>query len=92
MTARNNHNDVLLEDINSKFDAILEAVGSMKDQVKKIPSIEEKVINLENEMHAVRLATTDTNIDVKDIKTHVRKIDKQLDELEERLVVVESAH
>lgn len=87
----NNHNDILIEDFNSKFDAIMEAVGAMKDDVKKISGIEEKVDNLERDMGTLRVATAETNRDVKEIKAHVQKMDKQLDELEERLVAVESA-
>lgn len=85
-----NYTDVLLEDINSKFDAVLEAVGGMQDSVKKIPGLVQKIEKLEDDMSAVRLATTATNRDVKEIKLHVRKIDKQLDEIEERMTVLES--
>lgn len=90
MADKKDHTDVLLEDMNSKFDFIVETVGSMQKDVKKIPEIAGKIEKLEQEVMAVKLATTATNRDVKQIKTHVEKIDKQLDEIEERLISVEA--
>ena len=42
MVSEKDYTDVLLEDINSKFDAVLDAVGGMQGNVKKIPGIVEK--------------------------------------------------
>lgn len=89
--ADKNYNDILLEDINSKFDAILEAAVAMQDNVKRIPDIDERVKNLEDEVRAVRLATSETNADVKDVKALIQKVNDQLNEFESRLSAVESA-
>ena len=91
MTNKNDYSDILIEGFNSKFDAILEAVGSMKHDVKRIPGIEEKVDGLRREMRTVKLATTDTNRDMKDVKAHIEKVDNQLIELEKRVAAIESA-
>ncbi|HET9721929.1 MAG TPA: hypothetical protein VFP32_02770 [Candidatus Saccharimonadales bacterium] len=85
-----NYTDVLLEDINGKFNAILEAVGGMQDHVKRIPDIDERVQNLENEMKTVRQATTKTNADLKAIATHIKEVNGQIEDIETRLSVVES--
>ena len=91
MVSEKDYTDVLLEDINSKFDAVLDAVGGMQGNVKKIPGIVEKAERLEDDMATVKLVTKETNHDVKNIKVRVEKIDKQIDELEEKMIVLEAA-
>ena len=86
MAGKKNYTDVLLEDINSKFDAVLEAVGSMQDSVTKIPDMAERLINVEEDMSTLKSATKATNQDIQQlgqdvgtVKIRVEKIDKQLD-------------
>lgn len=81
MGSKNDHTDVLLEDINGKFDAILEAVGTMQDQVKKIPKMAERLEKLESDMNMVKLATMGTSGDLKLIKIRTEKLENILDDV-----------
>lgn len=64
-------NGVLLEQIIHQNEAILEIVGDMQKNVAKIPVIEEKIDKLEKNMQTVKLAVTDTNKDVQNLKRRV---------------------
>lgn len=89
----NHHNDILLEDFNSKFDAIMEAVGGMQDSVKKIPKMAERLEKLESDMVAVRLATVGIGSDTKLIKIRTEKLENLQDEvnnLQKRVKVLET--
>lgn len=90
----NNHTDVLLEDINAKFEAILEIVGSMQDKVAKIPKMSERIEKLEHDMSFVRLASTETLQDMQMIKIRSEKLhqlDEQVEDLGQRVKTLESA-
>lgn len=93
MTDRN-YSDVLLEDINSKFNAILEAVGAMQDQVRKIPKMSERLEKIESDMRLVKLATKVTSDDASLIKVRTEKLEGILDDitdLQHRVKTLESA-
>lgn len=93
MPKSNNHTDVLLEDINSKFDAVLEIVSSMQDKVAKIPKMSERLEKLESDMAFVRLATGETLEDMQMIKIRTEKLEAiqdQVTDVKKRLKVLES--
>jgi hypothetical protein len=68
--------DILLEDINCKFDAVLEAVGGIRQEMKDLAKLSDL-----DELKA----------DVKTIKTVVTSQSHQLDNHENRINVLESA-
>lgn len=87
------YTDILLEDINGKFDAILEAVGSMQDQVKKIPKMSERLEKIESDLVAVKLDASLTRSDTKLIKIRSEKLENIQDELmdlDKRVKVLEA--
>jgi len=81
MTNKSNYTDVLLEDINSKFDAVLEAVSGMQDSVKKIPKMSERIEKLESDMTMVKLVTQATGSDAKLIKIRTEKLESILEDV-----------
>ena len=59
----------------AKFDMILEVVGQMQDDVKRIPKMAEDIEKLEHDMSIVRLATTSTQSDTELIKIRTEKLE-----------------
>ncbi len=92
--ADKNYSEVLLEDMNSKFELILEAVGSMQDQVKKIPKMAERIEKIEHDINTIKLDTMMTNNDTKIIKIRTEKLENLYDEvtsLQKRVKALESS-
>lgn len=54
-----NYSDILLEDIQSKFDAIIEGQAAMAYVPAKLESIDDRLISIESEVKAIRMAVTD---------------------------------
>jgi phage-related tail protein len=91
--AEKNYSDVLIEDMNSKFDAIMEAVSAMQDNVKKIPKMAERLEKLESDMSIVKLTTRVTSDDTKLIKIRTEKLEniqEELLDLQKRVKALES--
>ncbi|MDO8591430.1 MAG: hypothetical protein Q7R60_00695 [bacterium] len=72
--ADTDYNGVLLEDINGKFDAILDSVKGIREQVNELPT--------RNEFDELK-------DDVKTIKAVVTQTNKDLDKLDSRVTVLE---
>jgi hypothetical protein len=53
-----NDTNILLEDINGKFDFIAEAVGQIQDQVKVLPTIQKDIEEIKTEVKAIRATVT----------------------------------
>lgn len=93
MSGKDAYADVLLEDINSKFDAVLEAVGGMQDQNKKIPKMAERIEKMEHNIAAIKLDASLTRNDVSVIKIRTEKLESLHDEvsdLQKRVKTLES--
>lgn len=88
-----NDADVLLEDMNSKFDAIMEAVGGLQDQVKKIPKMSERLEKIEYDISSIKLDASMTRSDVKTIKIRSEKLEDikdDVNDLQKRIHILES--
>jgi len=88
-----NYTDILLEDINDKFQAVLEAVGSMQDSVKKIPKMAERIEKLEYEMGALKIAARVASDNTQIIKIRTEKLEDVLEDvtnLQKRVKTLES--
>lgn len=81
MADKRNYTDALLEDMDSKFDLLLEAVGEMQNHVKKIPKMSERLEKIEHDITAIKLDASMTRSDVKTIKIRSEKIEDIKDEL-----------
>lgn len=71
--ADRNYTDVLLEDINGKFEFIVDAVGGLQDSVRKIPKMEVRLENIEKDVKVIKLVVKDTS---KQLKSHENRITK----------------
>ncbi|HCM52014.1 TPA: hypothetical protein DIS56_02670 [Candidatus Saccharibacteria bacterium] len=94
MTNKKDYSEVLLEDMNSKFKLILEAVGGMQDQVKKIPKMAEQIEKIEYEINAIRLDTSFTRDGVSLVKIRTEKLEalqEDVTDLQKRVKALESA-
>ena len=94
MADKKNYSDILIEDFNAKFDAILEAVGAMQNHTKKIPKMAERLEKLESDMRLVKLASMGSSDDLKLIKIRTEKledIEGELTNLRNRVKTLEAA-
>lgn len=61
----NNYTDILLEDMNAKFDVVLEAVGAMRDEIKTLAR-QDDLVEVKHDMKIVKAAVTDLSDEVRD--------------------------
>jgi hypothetical protein len=73
---KNDGMGVILEDIDGKMDAVLEAVGQMRDEMKTL---------------AKQKDLDEVKADIKTIKTVVTGHSHQLDDHEKRIITLETA-
>ncbi|HEX4774111.1 MAG TPA: hypothetical protein VH234_01170 [Candidatus Saccharimonadales bacterium] len=64
------------EDLDDRFDQVLEALDAAKVNLDKIPGIEQDVADLKSDMKIVKLAVTDTNKDLGKLKKRVTKLER----------------
>ena len=76
-----NYLSALLEEVRDQNKAILEAYQFDRDNVKKIPKMDERLEKIEYDIPMIKLATAQTSSDVKLIKIRSEKITESLDEL-----------
>lgn len=65
-TDDSNYVGILLEEIRSQNNAVLEAVGDMQKNVAKIPNIEQSINEFKQDMKIVKAAVTDLSLQVSD--------------------------
>jgi hypothetical protein len=70
---KGNYTDILIEDLHSKMDAVLEIVVSTRDELMgKIEDLRNvDLLEIKDEIHTLRLAVTETN---KQVKNHEKRI------------------
>jgi hypothetical protein len=62
---------VLFEDLASKMDLLVEIVTVMKDQVARIPIIEEDIAALKSDMKIVKIVVTENNQEIRNLDRRV---------------------
>lgn len=68
-----NYTNVLLEEMNGKFDRLIEAMAGVKDEV----SLSAKQVDLDEvktDLKIVKAAVTDTNVQVQNLEQRVTNI------------------
>lgn len=68
-----NYLSALLEEVRDQNKAVLEAVGLMQENVKKIPIMAEQIEKIEQDIKVIKLVVTDTN---KQLQAHEKRITK----------------
>lgn len=76
MNDNSNYTDVILEDMNSKFDRIIEAVGQLRDDIKQKAN-QSDIDEIKSDTKIIKAAVTDTS---KQVSRH----DMRLSQLEAR--------
>lgn len=69
-----NRFSALLEEQNSKLDAVLEAVGDIQRKVAALPRTEQRLDTLEQHMGVVEAAMTDLSHQVADHKRQLMRL------------------
>lgn len=67
----NHHCGALLEDINHKFDAIMEGQQAMAHLPKKVDQIDDRLQRVESDVTVIKLAVKDQSKDHKDLVKRV---------------------
>ncbi len=73
----NNDLGVLIEQVIHQNQVILENLGDIQEKVNKIPILEEKIDNLQDDMNTVKKALTHTNNQVADHEDRITTLDQQ---------------
>ena len=63
------------EQIISQFKTAFESIDVIKAQVAKIPAIQDDIIELKNDMKAVKQAIKDTNTDLRELDGRVSHLE-----------------
>lgn len=65
----------LLENINGKFDFLVEILAPMKKQTDKIPKIQEDIEEIKNDIKVIKFATMKTNQNIADHGKHLKHLE-----------------
>ncbi|HRQ98197.1 MAG TPA: hypothetical protein PK265_02650 [Candidatus Saccharibacteria bacterium] len=74
MNDDNNYTDVLLEDINSKMDAVFEVVQDTRDQIKTLAR-QSDLESLQGDVQLIRTALTDTTAQINKQDQRITKLE-----------------
>lgn len=74
MNNNNNYTDVLLEDINSKMDAVFEVVQDTRDQIKTLAR-QSDLESLQGDVQLIRTALTDTTAQINKQDQRITKLE-----------------
>jgi predicted transcriptional regulator len=59
MTMNDDHLVSLVEDMNSKMDGVVEAVGQIQDQIKVLPVMRDDIEQLKNDVQVIKQVVTE---------------------------------
>ena len=72
---KKNYTDVILEDINGKFDLLLEIVVPMRKEVSEVKKMTDKIPEIQADIKTIKLALKQTNMQVRDHETRITKLE-----------------
>ncbi len=78
MAKDNNYTDVLLEDIRSQMQAVLEISLDTQKNIKPISSIQSDVVELKSDIKTIKQAVIDTNKDLRLLERRVTKLENKI--------------
>lgn len=76
MSDNDNYMGILLEEIRDQNKAVLEAVGDMQQDVRKIPAMQEQLDRVETKVDTIQAAVTATNRDMTDLDSRVTRLEQ----------------
>lgn len=77
MSREDDYNGILLEDMNSKFDAIMEALQPLQCLPAQVAGLTERADELSADMKVVKAAVTDLSVQVNDIDMRVQRLESR---------------
>ncbi len=69
------HTAVILEDINGKFDQLIEVVAAMQTNLNKIPKIETELTEVREDVKVIKSVVTDHSSRIKDHELRLTKLE-----------------
>ena len=72
--ADKNYTDVLLEDINGKFDAVLDGISGIRERVDNLPARDEFNV-VKDDIRTIKLAVKGTNKRLEDHEKRITKLE-----------------
>lgn len=69
------YTDILLEDMNSKFDAVMEILQTLAVLPQQVARIEVRLDELSLDVKVVKAAVTDLSVQVQDIDLRVQRLE-----------------
>jgi hypothetical protein len=70
----NDHTNIILEEMNSKFDVVVEAVGQMQEQIKDIPKRDE-FEELKSDVKIIKAAVVDHSNHINDHEKRITRLE-----------------
>lgn len=67
---------ILVEHMNDQFDRVLEAIGEMKQQVDKLPSMESDIKDLKEDVKVIKAVVIDTSNQVHDHEHRITTLEQ----------------
>jgi len=64
-------NDILLEHMDNRFDAVIEAVGQMQDQLKVLPAMQADLEEVKSDVKTIKAVVTDQSSQLNDHETRI---------------------
>jgi outer membrane murein-binding lipoprotein Lpp len=78
MSKDDNYTAILLEDMNDKFDLIMEAIRPLQTLPAQVARLGEDVAELKSDMKVVKAAITDLTPQVNDIDVRVQRLESKI--------------
>lgn len=73
--SRRDYTNLILEDINGKFDLVLEAVAPIKYLQIDVAKLKEDMIEVKADLKTIKFALKHTNIQVADHEVRIKKLE-----------------
>lgn len=78
MSKDDDYTAILLEDMNDKFDLIMEAIRPLQTLPAQVARLGEDVAELKSDMKVVKAAITDLTPQVNDIDVRVQRLESKI--------------
>lgn len=76
MSKKDDYTKVLMEDINGKFDLIMEMVTPMRKELAEIRVIVDDIPEMKNDIEVIKKVVKETNVQVHDHEQRIAKLEK----------------
>ncbi len=73
--SKKNYTDVLLEEMNGKFDLLLEAISPLKDMQNDMFLMKEDISELKTDVKIIKAEVTDTNVQVIEHEARITELE-----------------